>query len=987
MSGGDSHSPDTGPSDPTFDPSGGEPTWVGDEEPVAEVVAERYAVQRELGRGAIGVVERVFDAHLERTVARKRLLDDRPASRARFIREARTTASLAHPGIPPVFDLGVDTDIPYYTMQEIVGRPWKELIQEAGDLEARLAQLDILLAVARAVAHAHERDLVHRDLKLDNVMVGPLGDVFVVDWGLCVPVGHEGPPSGTPQYMSPEQARGETTTRAFDVWALGALLFRLLTARAPYGGPSGSAVLEQARTGQIRDLIAEVPEAPAELVDMVRKATSIDPEARYEDAGAFAADLRAFLQGNWVMAHEYSVRELVEKLFARHKRRLAIGGTLGAVVLVGLLGGGWVVLDQRDRARAAVAERQKQLADALEDRAATARADRWEPAAEIAAARALQIDPDHPRAWGVLARHGFTVHPTLAWSTALPCPAVAADDGRLLLDCPHAFSLAHLTADGTLGTPKPLRLPTLGPGDESVQHAMSDHLLARWGGAGRRALLDLSTGEHVPLPDNASVSSRGVLDGEAGFVLRGPGALSWLPTHAPQQAVRLGPSPVAQNSLVDPYGILLSNADDGAFRCTGRPLTCTRILDLTGIAHLAGGEGWLAADAVGAGIHILRPPASEPEDLHVVLPTDAGAYLQLQVVDGFLAALRTEGDVDLWTLDGQPVARLPTSELQPTHLGRLDGRLLVLGERVDAWDLGSVGHTQRPSLAGALAHREGVHVSAEDGRLVLLTDPLVAGPGFEGIVKSVDVDDGGVVWAVEAMGPIVRWDPATDRVDRQRIPASVRRVVTVPEGGVLAMDYAKQIHRIHDDGRIVATSGRCWGDMARSSDRTVVVCGHHNRLLRLDPSTGEEVEELTRHERALWALAVSPGGERVVYATDGHELVELDLASGATRTVGPHHDSFVADIAFSPDDRWLATASWDQRIHVYDAATLRLAAVLEGHEGRVVALDFATPTDLASIGWDQVLWRWDLSALDQRPEAHLHRVVGELGGRVGPSER
>lgn len=987
MTGGDSHSPDTGSPDATFDPSGAEQTWVGDEEPGAQVLAERYVVQQELGRGAIGVVERVFDAHLERTVARKRLLDDRPAGRARFIREARTTASLGHPGIPPVFDLGVGADTPYYTMQEIVGRPWKELIREASDLEARLAQLDILLAVARAVAHAHENDLVHRDLKLDNVMIGPLGDVFVVDWGLCVPVGTEGPPAGTPQYMSPEQARGEVTTRAFDVWALGVLLFRLLAVRAPYGGPSGSEVLEQAKTGQIRDLTEVVPEAPAELVDMVRKATALDPHARYEDAGAFAADLRAFLQGNWVTAHEYTVRELVEKLFARHKRRLAIGGTLGAVVLAGLLGGGWVVLDQRDRARAAVAERQKQLVDALEDRAAAARADRWEPAAEIAAARALQIDPDHPRAWGVLARHGNTVHPTLAWSTSLPCPAVAADEGRLLLDCPHAFSLATIDGEGTLGPSTPLRLPTLGPGDESVEHLFAGPLLARSWGAGRPALLDLSTGEDVELPRETHASSQGVLEGEAGFVLRGPGGLSWLSSTDPQSVVSLGPTPLAQRTVVDEHGLVLSNATSGAFRCTGRPVSCTQILGVKGIAHLASGDGWIAADAIGAGIHVLKPPAADPADLHVVLPTDAGAYLQLQVVDGFLAALRTEGDVDLWTLDGRPVARLPTNELQPTHLGRLDGRLLVLGRRVDAWDLGSVGHTRRPTMAGAITHRGDAYVSTEEGRLVLLTDPVTEGPTFGAIAKSMDVSSEGVVWATEAMGPVVRWDPTTGRVDRWTLHNSIRRVVVVPDGGVLAMDYGKQLHRIHDDGRVEETPGRCWGDLARSADGTVVVCGHHNRLLRVDPSTGEEVAELARQERALWAVAVSPSGDRVIYATDEHVLVELRLSDGTTRTAGPHHDSFVAAIAFSPDDRWLATASWDQRIHVYDASTLSLVAVLEGHEGRVVALDFATPTSLASIGWEQVMWRWDLSVLDQRPEEHLARIAAEVGGRVGPSER
>ncbi len=970
----------------TFEPSA-ERTWVGDEEVSAEVLAERYTVLVELGRGAIGVVERVFDAHLDRTVARKRLLDDRPASHRRFVREARITASLAHAGIPPVFDLGVDdASVPYYTMQEIVGRPWKDLVKEARSLEARLAQLDILLAVARAAAHAHERGFVHRDLKLANVMVGALGDAFVVDWGLCVPVGHQGPLAGTPQYMSPEQARGEPIAPDADVWALGVLLFRLLAGRAPHDVSSAGEVLERARAGVFPDVAEAAPGAPPELVAMVRKATAADRADRYPDASAFAMDLKAFLQGQWVTAHDYSVNELVHRLWRLHRSRLLAGLAGGAVLAAITASAGVAIRDQRDRAVQAEARALQQLAVALEASAAAARPDRWEPEAELAAARALQLDPNRPRAWGVLARHAGTDHPRLAWSTALPCPAVGAADHQLLLDCPHAFSVANLGADGTVSPMRPLVLPPLIPGDEQARHFLAGDLLARHRSDGQDGVVRISTGEVISRPGLTAVGA-GERDGVPGLVLRDDREVFWL-TEPDGEPLSLGEAPEGHRVVLDGADLYLTVPTRGLQRCTGVPLACEIILDAVGISHVAASDGWVVAEDVATGLHILRVPGEGQEPVHVELPTDAGAYTQLMIVAGFVAALRTEGDVDVWSLDGQAVARLPTHDLHPTDIGALGDRLLILGRRVDAWDLGTTDRSNRSMVSGAVAHREGVPVSAEREHLVLLDEPRREGPGIGGVAKAVDVADDGAVWASVSKGSLVRWDPATDRTDDLgTVGTSIRRLAAVPGGAVLAMDYAKRVFRVAADGTVREASGRCFGDVARSEDRTVVVCGHHDRLIELDPATGAEVRELAREERALWALAVTPDGSRVTYARHDHGLVEVDRVTGATRTVPPAHDGFVAAMAYSPDGRWLATGSWDQRIHLYDAATLDLVAVLEGHRGRVVALDFIRPDELASIGWDQVLWRWNLSVLDQPPEEHLVRVLGEVGGHAAPTPR
>ena len=215
---------------------------------IEEPSTERYLLVRELGRGGMGRVDEVFDARLGRAVARKASLTVAPDVRATMlVAEAQTCAQLEHPSIVPVYDVGSDDfGQPYYTMRNVRGRTLGHVIDDNSDPEKEhktLAQmLTILRQVCLAVDYAHSRGVVHRDLKPDNVIVGEFGEVYVLDWGIAHVMGGsdvrrttmEEFVAGSPGYMAPEQALGKDVDGRADVFALGAILYEILTGKVPF---------------------------------------------------------------------------------------------------------------------------------------------------------------------------------------------------------------------------------------------------------------------------------------------------------------------------------------------------------------------------------------------------------------------------------------------------------------------------------------------------------------------------------------------------------------------------------------------------------------------------------------------------------------------------------------------------------------------------------------------------------------------------------
>jgi formylglycine-generating enzyme required for sulfatase activity len=264
--------------------------------PDEPLLAARYEDLGRLGAGGYGEVRRVRDRALDRIVAMKIVPAGSSLQPDLVEREARLMARLQHPGIVPVHDLGVLADGRiWFTMREVRGATLSERIGSWG-LRRLVAALE---AVASVVAYAHSEGVVHCDLKPSNVMIGPFGEVQLLDWGIsrALSAAQQGPLQGTPAYLAPEVALGEPAGMPSDLYALGAILYRILTGQRPYAASDARGVLAAIRAGPPPPPESRVEGAlPAELVELCGRAMAREPSLR-PAAEAFAEGLRSWLDG------------------------------------------------------------------------------------------------------------------------------------------------------------------------------------------------------------------------------------------------------------------------------------------------------------------------------------------------------------------------------------------------------------------------------------------------------------------------------------------------------------------------------------------------------------------------------------------------------------------------------------------------------------------------------------------------------------------
>jgi len=270
---------------------------------VGDQVADRYELEELVGTGGMSSVYRALDTLLERNVALKILhphYGDDAEYVERFRREARAVAQLSHPNIVTVIDRGEDDGQQYIVFEYVDGDSLKHLVDHDGPLPARRA-VELALQIAEALAFAHHNGLVHRDVKPQNVLVTEDGEAKVTDFGIARSLDVEhgvtqtGTVLGTSNYLSPEQARGQTVTPATDVYSLGVVLYELLTGEVPFPGENFVAVAMKHINEPPPPLLQQRPDLPMRLVSIVECALAKDPANRFPSMDAFAAELRSCL--------------------------------------------------------------------------------------------------------------------------------------------------------------------------------------------------------------------------------------------------------------------------------------------------------------------------------------------------------------------------------------------------------------------------------------------------------------------------------------------------------------------------------------------------------------------------------------------------------------------------------------------------------------------------------------------------------------------
>jgi serine/threonine protein kinase/predicted Zn-dependent protease len=364
-------------------------------ENIASEYPNKYLFKGEIGKGGIGKVSLSYDTHIGRNVAIKELLprfvtqiDPSEKSRhntipnhseIRFLNEARITGFLEHPGIISVYEIGLKAEGGvYYAMQFVEGKTFS-LILKNRPLIKRLELLNHFVEVCNAVAYAHNNGVIHRDLKPENIMLGKFGETIVLDWGLAKKQNSEDitkgelaieleklksemdlqtpkGPMGTPQYMSPEQARGdvEKVDELSDIYTLGAILYEILTGHPPFREKTPLATIFSLLEDELKPPCTLDKNIPSELAAIAEKALSKDKSMRYQSALELAAEVKRWQNGGLVRSYDYSPLTLLKKWIVKHKK-----GVITSLILIATFFGAWSFRGKQDSNKRAKEEKNR----------------------------------------------------------------------------------------------------------------------------------------------------------------------------------------------------------------------------------------------------------------------------------------------------------------------------------------------------------------------------------------------------------------------------------------------------------------------------------------------------------------------------------------------------------------------------------------------------------------------------------------------------